>query len=165
MVKERLIATSNSLWDHADAVTRDIEKLKQRNLRKIKSEKAIRRICFEVITAVDTLILVHVNPDELEKRKIKKQKWIPLKYDDTILWNDSARIRNDWQTTRWQESSPHGWVYYNEDKSLLWTIYEGAESWNYEIFIRKDIAENPHGASILIWSMKKKLEKIMKKEG
>ncbi len=165
MVRESLRDMSNSDSDYAKSVWTAIAKLDTKNLREIKSEKAIRDICFQVITAVETILLVHVNEEELEKRKLKKQKNVPLKYEDALVWNSGARIRVDWTSARWKKNSPHGWIYYNEDKSLLGTIYEWQEKGKYEIFIRKEIAENPHGAFVLLKAMKKRCEKVMKKKG
>jgi hypothetical protein len=164
MVKRRLTSIASSEWDLPESLSIEIEKLKKKNLRKIKSTEQIKQICHEVIGAIDTLLLVHVNEDTIEKRKVKKERDTPISYDDSACWNNGAKIREDWSTDRWTKKTPHGWVYYNEDKSLLGTIYEWKEEWQYEVFIRREVAENPHGATILIREMKKKLEEILPKK-
>ncbi len=140
----------------------EIEWLKTKNLRKIHSRERIKEICFEVISAIDILVLVHVDEQEIEKRKIKKERDKPIEYaDDVTRWSSWVKIRKDWGSERWLHNPPHGWVYYGQDGSLLWTIYEWKEKWKYEIFMRREVAENPHGATLLIKTMKKKLEQLI----
>lgn len=68
---ERLTSTDSEL---AKTLSNKIKLGKPKNLRKIKSESDIRTICNEVLGAVERLLLVHANEDELMTRKIKKQK-------------------------------------------------------------------------------------------
>ncbi len=161
MVRRRLesITSIESSW--AISLWKEIQWLTVKNLRKIKSAGDIKTICGEVISAVCNLIIVHVDEWSLLTRKSKKDKHVPIQHTDDSRWEDSSIIRKDWNSERWIRKPPHGWVYYDTDWALLGTIYETNKSKWYEVFIKKEIADNPSGAKLLIWEMKKKLDKLI----
>lgn len=76
--------------------------LKIVDLTKIKKKEKIKAICSEVMTAISKILLVHVDPNTIASRKVKKEKNLPIVYDSDSLWSDEARIRDDWSTKRWE---------------------------------------------------------------
>jgi hypothetical protein len=163
MVKKRLEILTSENGDNAVLLWEEIEALTIKSLRKIKSQEEIKRICHEVISAVGDLLLVHIDEWMLESQKPKKWKYIPLNHTDDSRWENSAIIWKDWNSERWLDDAPRGYVYYDNDKSLIGTIYAADSTKWYEVFIEKEIADNPIGAKLLIREMKKKLGKLLKK--
>ncbi len=169
MVKEKLTSLVSTEWHHAEIVIKDIRKLKVEKLHKMESPET-EAICHEVINAVEMNLLVSVEEWSLEERKLKKQKNAALKYSEQEIYRNGAKIRIDWASKEWvKHSLPHGWIYRDKAKKdknwqheLLGTIYQTKEEKWYTAFIQREIADNPHGASLLISEMKKKLEKIIK---
>ena len=168
MVKEHLkniTSTNSELWK---SLSKKIKLSKIINLRKIKSEFDIQVICNEVISAVEQLLLVQVNEQELMTRKIKKHRWkpvsyTPLEYSDDYRWNQSAAIRVDWNSERWLKKPPHWWVYFDTDGTILGVIYESEmiDNWDYTAFLSREVADNPIGAMILLRVMKERLRKVV----
>ena len=161
MVSKKLVDIRESEWDHISRIGDRIKNLKTKNLREIKTSKTIMEVCHEVISAVDTLILVHIDEWELEKRKLKKQKDHPLGHNFDAVWVWGAKIRKDWNAEWWKKNPPHGWVWYNEDGTLLWCIYQPHWTNRHEAFVQRIIADNPHGAIVLLREMKSKLNKLI----
>lgn len=164
MVIKRLIDITSTEWTTADSLGRDIQALTVVSLHKIKTSEAIKNICSEVINAVEMSLLVSVNEWTLEARKLKKKTNKPIEYTEYEVNTNGANIRTDWATSRWKDKNPpHGWVYHDTDWALLGTIYETKDERWYALFIEREIANNPHGATLLIKNMKNKLGKLMKK--
>jgi len=161
MVSKKLVDIRESEWDQVESIGENIKKLKTKNLREIKTSKAIMEICHEVISAVDTLILVRIDEWELKNRKLKKQKDHPLQHNFDAVWVWGAKIRKDWNALWWKQNPPHGWVWYDKDHTLLSCIYQPSWTDTYEALIRKEIADNPHGAILLLKEMKSKLNKLI----
>lgn len=163
MVRRKLesITSTESGW--AISLWKEIQSLTVKSLRKIKSPEAISMICHEVISAVCSLIIVHIDEWVLAMRKPKKDQYIPIQHIDDSRWEDSSIIRQDWNSQKWLKKPPHGWVYYDTDWALLGTIYETTKDKWYEVFIKREVADNPSGARLLIWEMKNKLGKLIKK--
>lgn len=162
MVTDALRKLTSSESDWAIEVAKTIQWLTITSLKSVNTEDKLLAICTLVIDAVDRLLLVPVDEDELKNRKVKKHKYIPIEYSHDEVWNQSAQIRSDWSSDKWQKKPPKGWIYLEND-SVLWVIYQphGKKSQN-TIFINREVADNPIGAMLLIKIMKERIQKISK---
>lgn len=61
MVSKRLMNIGGSEQDQIVSLGERIKRLKTKNLREVKTPEAIMEICHEVISAVDTLVLVRID--------------------------------------------------------------------------------------------------------
>lgn len=164
MVSKKLVDIRESEWDQVNSIGDKIKKLNTKNLREIKTTDEIMLICHEVISAVDTLVLVRIDEWELINRKLKRQKDHPLQHNFDDVWVWGAKIRTDWNALWWKRNPPHGWVWYDRDDTLLSCIYQSHWSDTHEALIRKEIADNPHGAIVLLREMKTKLNKLLSRD-
>ena len=162
MISDKLEHLVSTEWVTADSLGRDVHALKVIPLHKIKTSKAIEKVCRDVINAVEMSLLVTVDEWILEKRKLKKQQHTALQYSEVTANSNGANVRKHWASKRWKDKNPpRGWVYYDTDWSLLGTIYETSEEKWYTAFIQRKIADNPHGAFLLMKEMKDRLEKLL----
>jgi hypothetical protein len=92
---------------------------------------------------VERLILVPVDEKEIQERRIKKDRHIPIKYDDSIPWNNTAKVRKDWASTEWKKNSLHGWIWYDKDDTILGILYVNRNK-EHELLIQKELTENPN---------------------
>lgn len=163
MVRHSLVELQSTDWHHADTLKQEMKALRMERLHKMEFSE-VKKVCHEVINAVEMNLLVSVNEWTLEARKLKKHKKNPLQYTEHEVNTNGVDIRKHWATKRWKgKNPPHGWVYYDTDWKLLSTIYTTEEEKWYKAFIQREIADNPHGATLLIKNMKDRLEKLMKK--
>lgn len=164
MVKKRLESLQWEEDQDNDILWKEIRALTIKSLRRVQSPEAIKKICFEVITAVWWLLLVHVDEWVLATRKPKRKVYEPIQHTEDDRWKNSATIGKDWNSERWLENAPRWYVYYDTDWSLLGTIYESSREKWYEVFLKREIVDNPSGAKLIIEEMKQKLKKIHSKE-
>lgn len=156
-------------WENADSLSREIWKLDVIGLHEIIEPSDIKNICDEVIRAVELSLLVPVDEKELLKRKLKRDRSKPLQYlihSDDEASRNGVELRTAWASIEWTEHIlPYGWAYRDKGKKkikwkheLLGIIYKTKQENWHAFFIRQEIANNPHGAFLLI----KKWEKSSK---
>lgn len=162
MVTKRLVELQSIDWHHATALKKEMKALKMEKLHKMNMSQ-VEQLCRKVINAVEMNILVSVDEKTLENRKLKKDRKKPLEYTEHETNTNGVNIRNDWATHQWTDRNPpHGWVYHDTNWSVIGTIYETKEEKWYSLFIQREIADNPHGAFLLIKEMKENLERLMR---
>lgn len=159
MVHRSLQKMHQNSQEWARRISEEITALRVKNLARITSSQAIKEICNEVISAVDGILIVHVDEEELSKRKPRRADKIRIQHTDDTRWANTSIIRDDWSSKEWGNKSLKWWVWYNKDESILGCMYYKPNKEGYEVFIKKDIADHPEGAIFLIQEMKKKLNK------
>ncbi len=163
MVKSRLVDISVSRWEQAESLSAEIGNLDIRALHKIRDEQDIERLRNTIISAVSDALLVHVDEWELEKRKNKKTKDAPLKYTGDMIWKEWATIRSE-LTSEWEKIAlPRWWIWQDTNDEVIGCIYKKSELQGYGLLVHRDIADNPHGSSVLITEMRKKIKKLIPK--
>lgn len=163
MVKRSLQGLNTSKGSIPDSLATKIGNLNQVNLRDITDSAEITKICTAVMSAIWSIMLVHVNEASIKKRKKVKDWSRPLEIDENTLWKDEAWIRSEWNTVDWLQNPPHGSIYFNEDGSILWVIYRSKEWWEV-VFVESDVAMNPHASLLLFRTMNKNLLEILDSE-
>ncbi len=145
-------------------LSKEIKELKIISLKKIKSDQKIKTIYNDIISAVDKLLIVHIDEGELSIMKPRKAGVSPILHTDDERWINGSIIREDWTRKKWQNQSLKWWIWFDTDESILGCLYYKFNEKGYEVFIKNVIADHPQGAMFLVQEMKKKLNKhILKK--
>ncbi len=110
---------------------------------------------------MDSILLIHVNEEELLARKIKKDKKVALQYSDDDIWRYGARIRKDLHSKKWEKNPINGRIRYTKQGKILGIIYTPQKGKRHEVFIDRSIADNPVGATVLIKAMKETLKELI----
>ena len=159
MVSRKL--SVHTMWGSEEDLQSEIHALKKFKIQRVKDLAVIKKICHDVILAVQSLWIIPVDPSTLAQRKVKKQIAEPI-ISDAIRWNDEARIHHDWKTENWKQDAIKWWVYYDTDASVLATIYADTTG-ELQVYMKRAIARNPIGANLLIKSMKHDLVRLLGK--
>ncbi len=160
MVKAKLVDIRVSEWVWAKALWAEIGTLDITAMHKIRGEINIENIRNAIISAVSDALLVHIDEWELENRKNKKVNDARLKYTDDMIWGEWASIRSELMTEWTKIALPRWWTWEDADSTLIGCIYKKNNSEWYEVFVHRDIADNPHGSSVLISEMRRKIKKL-----
>lgn len=163
MVKAKLVDIRVSEWVWAKGLWAEIDTLDVRAIHKIRSEVSIENLRNRIISAVSDTILVRIDEWKLENRKLMKMNDARLIHTEDVIWSAWIRIRDE-LTTEWSKITlPRWWTWQDADTTLIGCIYKKNNSEWYEVFVHRDIADNPHGSSVLISAMRKKIKKLVPK--
>lgn len=182
MVKRSVEKAHTPAWEKE--LRKAIGKLDRVALHGIKSDKAIKKVCREVMNLIDgPARLVHITPTILQSLKEKsKKKWtrhhntLPeIVLSETEVAIQAQKIRNDWDSAQWKIHAPHGWVWKEEgnkewrwkkektSKQVVAVMYETKDSPGvHEIYLDKAILTHPQGALILIENIIKRHKALMR---
>lgn len=145
-------------------IWKELTHLKEVNLGKIRKTKNIEIICRAVIAAVEGGVIVRIDENELAQRKVKNKRGLMAYQSDDEIWINGATIRWDLSSKKWKDHPPHGWAWFEIDRSgndqVLGMIYQTPDN-RHEIYMKKTLADHPVGASLLIKAMKEKLKKLI----
>ncbi|MBC7503616.1 hypothetical protein H7169_01475 [Candidatus Gracilibacteria bacterium] len=163
MVKSRLADIRDSSGVGATTLGEELNSLNVTAMHRIQSKTKIDKICHEIISSVSDLLLVRIDEGELEGRKRMKKNDARLLHTEDTLWGEGIRIRHELMSKGKRIRPPRGWLWYDTDDNVIGCIYQKPESEGYEVFVHRDIADNPHGSILLISAMRKKIKKLIPK--
>lgn len=185
--KKRVIAVTSEAGEQE--IGKALGKLERVSLHHIRWSEEIHAICNEVISRTEGAIrLLRITPERLEKLKEEVKKKVrvqvnqeanPVEISEVEAMEQNARIRKDWDSSRWKKNPPRWWAWREEwekkwkkkewEKEIIALVYETkARPGEHELFIDKEIYAHPRWALVLIENMRKRHKALMawdKKQG